>query len=73
MEELKISVIIRTYNEEKHIGKLLAEITQQRIASEVEVIIVDSGSQDETIEIARNFDTEIISISLCDVSPYGTT
>ena len=68
MENSKISIIIRTYNEEKHIGKLLAEVSQQRDVGELEIVIVDSGSQDETIEIVRNFDTQIVTISPEDFS-----
>jgi rhamnosyltransferase len=48
------SIVIRAYNEEKHIGRLLAGISQQNLA-DLEVILVDSGSEDTTIAIATGF------------------
>jgi rhamnosyltransferase len=50
----RCSVIIRAYNEEKHIGRLLTGIAQQNLAN-IEVILVDSGSVDNTVTIASNF------------------
>jgi glycosyltransferase involved in cell wall biosynthesis len=47
------SIVIRAYNEEKNIGRLLMGINQQTIKDEVEVILVDSGSRDRTVTIAR--------------------
>lgn len=57
----KVSVIIRCYNEEQHIGRLLSGIKQQTI-SDVEIIVVDSGSTDATVAIASRYPTKIISI-----------
>lgn len=48
----KISVIIPTLNEEAVIGLALQSI---RETSEVEIIVVDGGSQDQTLEIARRY------------------
>ncbi|NEO00616.1 MAG: glycosyltransferase, partial [Moorea sp. SIO3I7] len=47
----EISIIIRCYNEEEHIGRLLSGIMQQTI-QDVEIIVVDSGSTDATPSIA---------------------
>ena len=55
------SIVIRCYNEEKHIGKLLHGITQQTVDSK-EIIIVDSGSTDATVSIASRFPVKIVSI-----------
>ncbi|QXE23130.1 hypothetical protein B6N60_01819 [Richelia sinica FACHB-800] len=44
-----ISIIIRCYNEEEHIGRLLSGIIQQTI-KDVEIIVVDSGSTDATMQ-----------------------
>ncbi|WP_199242162.1 glycosyltransferase family 2 protein [Halorubrum sp. SD626R] len=49
-----MSIIIRCYNEREHIGKLLHGIYQQSM-EDFEVILVDSGSTDGTLEIAREF------------------
>lgn len=48
------SIVIRAYNEEKHIGRLLTGIAQQNLAN-IEVILVDSGSVDDTVKIASEF------------------
>jgi rhamnosyltransferase len=55
------SVIIRCCNEEKHIGRLLTGIKEQTIRN-VQMIVVDSGSTDRTLEIAGRYLTEILRI-----------
>ncbi len=52
ISHMKASIIIRTLNEEKHIGNLLAAINKQT-HRDYEIILVDSGSSDRTMEIAR--------------------
>ncbi len=60
---MKASIIIRTYNEQKYLSKLLQRIFQQECPGiEYEVIIVDSGSTDQTLDIAQQFHTNIIHI-----------
>jgi len=65
--KMKISIVIRCFNEEEHIGRLLTGIIQQT-ASDVEIIVVDSGSQDATVAIATQFPVKIISIKPEDFS-----
>lgn len=55
------SIVIRALNEEKHIGRLLAGIGQQTI-KDVQVILVDSGSTDRTVEIAQRYAVDIVRI-----------
>ena len=55
------SIIIRAYNEEDHIGRLLAGIMEQTL-KDIEIIVVDSGSSDATVAIASRFPTQILSI-----------
>lgn len=57
----KCSIVIRAYNEEAHIGRLLDGIRQQTI-KDVEVILVDSGSTDATIAIAEAFGARLARI-----------
>ncbi|MBN4080970.1 glycosyltransferase [Caldithrix abyssi] len=61
------SVLIRCFNEEKFIGKLLTGIMKQTI-KDVEIIIVDSGSTDATLSIAVQFPVKILSIKSEDFS-----
>ena len=55
------SIVIRAYNEERHIGRLLEGIAGQTI-KDIQVILVDSGSTDRTLEIARQHPLEVVSI-----------
>ncbi|NEO08142.1 glycosyltransferase family A protein, partial [Moorena sp. SIO3I8] len=57
----EISIIIRCYNEEEHIGRLLSGIMQQTI-QDVEIIVVDSGSTDATPSIASRYRVKLLSI-----------
>lgn len=59
------SIVIRTHNEEKHLGNLLQAIREQDY-KDCEVIVVDSSSTDRTVEIAREFDVKVISIESRD-------
>ena len=58
-----VSIIIRTFNEEKLIGKLLDEIIRQKVSFGYEIILVDSGSTDKTIEIAIRHNVNLVQIS----------
>lgn len=55
------SIIIRAYNEEKQIGRLLEGIKLQTV-KDVEVILVDSGSTDATMAIAGSFGARVVGI-----------
>ena len=55
------SIIIRAKNEEALVGEVLTAVYEQTVR-DVEVIFVDSGSTDRTLEIARMFPLKIIEI-----------
>lgn len=55
------SIIVRAYNEEKYIGRLMQGIMEQSVKP-VQIILVDSGSTDRTKEIAANYPVEIVEI-----------
>ncbi len=57
----RCSIVIRAFNEEQHIGRLLTGITHQTLR-EMEIILVDSGSTDATVSIARQYPVQIIQI-----------
>lgn len=55
------SVIVPTYNSEKTIGTVLNSIRKQTIDStEVEILVIDGGSTDNTLEIAKVYDVRIL-------------
>jgi glycosyltransferase involved in cell wall biosynthesis len=56
------SIVIRAYNEEKHVGRLLEGIRQQTV-TDVEIILVDSGSTDQTVSVAEACGVQIFHIA----------
>ncbi|NKB82218.1 MAG: glycosyltransferase [Nitrospirales bacterium] len=59
-----ISIIIRTLNEEKHLDVLLSSIEGQEVADlTYEIIVVDSGSDDHTLQIATSHGCQILHIT----------
>jgi glycosyltransferase involved in cell wall biosynthesis len=60
MAEPLASIIIRTKNEERWIGKCLTAVFGQEF-KDFEVILVDNNSRDRTIEKAKNFNVKIVN------------
>jgi glycosyltransferase involved in cell wall biosynthesis len=58
---MKCSIVIRAYNESKHLGRLLQGIGSQRL-KDVEVIVVDSGSTDATVQIAESYGARLLHV-----------
>jgi len=59
-----VSIIIRTLNEGKHLDALLLRIESQETGGlNYEIIIVDSGSDDHTLQIAASHKCRILHIS----------
>jgi glycosyltransferase involved in cell wall biosynthesis len=56
------SIVIRAYNEEKHIGRLLTGVVQQTL-DDFEIVLVDSGSTDETVAVASQYPVRLVTIS----------
>lgn len=56
------SIVIRTYNEARWLPDLLAAIKRQHFEGSFEVVVVDSGSTDETLEIAEQHQCRIVHI-----------
>lgn len=57
-----VSLIVRCFNEEAHIGRLLTGALRQTQPPE-EIVVVDSGLTDATLSIASAFDVQIVSIA----------
>lgn len=55
------SIIIRTKNEEKWIGECLKRLTDQTYKN-FEILIIDDGSDDKTLEIVKNFNVRLFKI-----------
>lgn len=61
-----VSVIIPTLQEEAYIEKTLSNL--KKVSSPIEVIVVDGGSRDKTVEIARRFANKVFSIKKRGIS-----
>lgn len=60
-KSLEPSIIIRAFNEEEHIGRLLTGIMKQTV-EDPEIVLVDSGSSDATRAIASQYPVKIVHI-----------
>lgn len=58
----EVSIVIRAKNEERFIGQTLSAVFTQDIQLPFEVIVIDSGSTDRTLEIVRQFDVRLYEI-----------
>jgi len=57
--EMKVSVIIPAYNEEKSIAKTLRSLEKQDYKDKWEVIVVDNNSTDKTSEVSKKFSNNL--------------
>lgn len=56
-----ISVILPTYNAEKDLVKCLESIKMQDYPKDkIEILVIDGGSRDKTLEIAKRYNTKIL-------------
>lgn len=58
-----VSVVVLTYNDKKYLEDLLRSIKNQIVSSEVEIVVVDRGSTDTTLDIAKSYECKIESVS----------
>ncbi len=60
MKTDSISIAIPTFNEEKNLKRCLSSIFKQEFKGVLEVFIVDCGSKDKTLTIAREFPVKVL-------------
>lgn len=53
----KVSIIIPMYNEERYIGRCLDSLLTQT-EKDFEIILIDDGSTDESIHIAKKYENK---------------
>jgi len=58
---MSCSLVIRAYNESQHLPRLLEGIAHQTV-KDVEVILVDSGSTDSTVQVAEKYGVKVVHI-----------
>ena len=66
---MRVSIVIRTLNEARHLGDLLRMVARQRTQGfEIETVLIDSGSTDGTVEIALAHGAKVTSIAKSEFS-----
>ena len=63
-----ISVIIPALNEEKYLPRCLESLSRQSRKERIEIIVIDGGSVDRTVEVAKEYAHKAI----VEPSPVGT-
>src|SRR5260370_36650974 len=56
---MNLSVVIITLNEEANLGRTLTSVRPLVADGKGEIIVVDSGSTDRTVEIAKSFGAKL--------------
>ncbi len=69
MKDTTVSIIIPVYNEAHNINKCLESLQEQTIESEI--VVIDDGSTDASIEIVKNFKSKIPHLSAYSQSHTG--
>jgi len=59
---MRVTAVIRAYNEAAHLGRLLRGLEHQTVGVD-EVVLVDSGSSDDTVRIAERAGCRIVHIA----------
>ncbi len=67
-KEIRVSVIIPVFNQGKHIKECLDSVSQQTL-KEIEIIVVDGGSNDQTTEIVKEHQAHDNRIVLLSAMP----
>jgi glycosyltransferase involved in cell wall biosynthesis len=67
MPSPRISVVIPTLNEEKFIGLCLESLVRQTVRP-FEIIVVDAGSTDRTVEVARRYTDKVFQSPVANIA-----
>jgi len=66
-----ISVIVPTHNEEDLLPECLESVLNER--ADLQLVIVDGASSDKTLQVARRYTGEVISLAKADLSAQLNT
>ena len=71
-QDCEVSIVILTKNEATNVGLCLDSIFAQEYQGEFEVLVIDSGSEDGTLEIVRGYPVTLVEIPREEFSHGGT-
>lgn len=69
---MKVSIVILTKNAKKYIKSVLDKVTNQKLDCEFEVLVIDSGSIDGTLDIIKDYPVRLHEIRPVDFSHSKT-
>lgn len=69
----EITVIVPIYNTEKFLNEAISSLVNQTIFSKMEIILVNDGSTDNSIEICKKFSREYDNIKLLSQQNAGVS
>jgi glycosyltransferase involved in cell wall biosynthesis len=67
-----VTVAIPVRNGERYLSEVLRAVRRQRLEGELELLIVDSGSTDRSLELARDAGARVVEITRSEFSHGGT-
>ena len=59
MDRPLLSVIIANYNYGRYLGEAITSVISQNVGNQVELIVCDGGSSDNSIDVIKKFETHI--------------
>ena len=69
---MKLSIVIPVYNTEKYLEKCLAScVNQEAKRADYEIVVVDDGTKDNAMEIARRFQDNYSNIKIYSQENFG--
>jgi glycosyltransferase involved in cell wall biosynthesis len=57
---LDVSVIVPTWNEEKYLPRCLSSLVNQKDREQFEIVVVDGGSTDRTVDVAEKYADKVL-------------
>lgn len=73
MNNMEVSVIVPVYNVEKYLARCLDSLVGQDFTKPYEIIVVDDGSTDKSVEIARDYARRFENIIICTQKNSGVS
>lgn len=60
----KVSIVVPTFNEEKYLPKLLDSIAKQGEYKNLQIVVIDGQSDDQTVKVTKDFQEKIEDLSI---------